>query len=93
MGKTVADLREVPSVSETDPILLQSRLLDAQMQSLAKTYQGKWVVFYDGRVLASGETIEEAISHIRDDERGLPFVIELVDADAEPIDMGGPKGY
>ena len=92
MGKTVSDFREVPPVSETDPILIQSRLFDTQIEELAKTYRGKWVAFCDGRVLASGDTDEEAIARIRDEDKGLPFVVDIVDPDAEPDYMGGPMG-
>ncbi|MBM4034061.1 MAG: hypothetical protein FJ291_20095 [Planctomycetes bacterium] len=92
MEKTIAELDGAPPPAEADPVLIQAILLDSQMEDLATRYEGKWVVFYDGNVLASGKTDEEALSQLSAEQRALPFVSRLIVLHDEPCYMGGPKG-
>ena len=91
-GARAADGKQARARAHADAVLAQARLLDGQMAHLAKRHEGKFVVFHDGEVLASGGTAEEALAQIPSDSRPLPFVIRFISTRPDREFMGGPKG-
>ena len=69
----------------------QAQRMDLDMERLARSYAGQYVVYHDGDVLGHGETIDEALGPLDDSQRALPLVLRYVDVDREEDFMGGPK--
>ena len=69
----------------------QARRMDQDMPKLRLTHLGKWVVYFDGEVLAEGTTAGEALDKLSSTHRGRAMVVRFVGAEDERDDMGGPK--
>jgi hypothetical protein len=95
LGTHLLDAHAAPAggviAEEAGRILHQAILLDEHQQDLLKLYGGKVIVFCDGDVLASGQTEEEALAQLGEDQSALPFVVRFIEAVPNADFMGGPK--
>lgn len=73
-------------------VLMQAKLLDADMERLFQQYGEKAIAYYEGRVLVVEETEEDVIARIPEEYRQLPIVIRHLGRLKGPDFMGGPKG-
>jgi len=72
-------------------IMEQARLLDEDMKRIKAEYSGRYIAYYNHKVLATGNTAEQTFSRIPNDKRSLPCVVRLIGKHQTEIYMGGPK--
>ena len=90
-----ADRSVGPAADQEDRYLSdlsrQAGRMDQDMPKLRLAHLGKWVVYFDGEVLAEGPTAGEALDKLSSTHRGKAMVVRFVGAEDERDDMGGPK--